>query len=277
MTPLDTGDLILSQPRGGLVVLLFADRDGDGRSDGRKTLFANLDRPNGVDLHDGWLYVAEATRVSRVRFDAAARAVRGELQPLVTGLTADGAHWRKTARIGPDGLLYLGQGSTCNVCIEADPRRATVMRFAATGGAGEIIATGTRNPYGFDWAPWDGALYATENSRDLLGDDTPPDELNRIVRGGFYGWPYVHGRDVVDPEYGVGNAAVIARATRRSASVSCAMHRGPPVSSARRWWRCMVPGTAARPMATRWSRCTSAQTGASRSGRSSMAFAVPTD
>lgn len=212
MTPVDNGDLILSQPRGGLVVLLLADGDGDGRSDGRKTLFANLDRPNGVDLHDGWLYVAEATRVSRVRFDAAARAVRGELQPLVTGLTADGAHWRKTARIGPDGMLYVGQGSTCNVCVEADPRRATMMRFAATGGAGEIIATGTRNPYGFDWAPWDGTLYATENSRDLLGDDLPPDELNRIVPGGFYGWPYVHGRDVIDPEYGADNAETIARA-----------------------------------------------------------------
>lgn len=204
MAPTDNGDLVLSQPRGGLVVLLHADRDGDGRSDGRQILFSGLDRPNGVDLHDGWLYVAEATQISRVRFDADARAVSGPLQALVTGLTADGAHWRKTARVGPDGMLYLGQGSTCNVCIEKDSRRATVMRFALDGSNGEIIATGTRNPYGFDWAPWDNALYATENSRDLLGDDIPPDELNRIEPGGFYGWPYVHGRDVIDPEFGPG-------------------------------------------------------------------------
>lgn len=212
MVPTAEGDLILSQPRGGLVVLLEADRNGDGWSDGRRTLFAGLDRPNGVDLHDGWLYIAEATRVSRVRFDATSRAVEGELQPLVTDLTADGGHWRKTARIGPDGKLYLGQGSTCNVCLEKDPRRATVMRFELDGSNGKVIATGTRNPYGFDWAPWDGALYATENSRDLLGDDLPPDELNRIVEGGFYGWPYVHGADVIDPEFGPGNAAIIDQA-----------------------------------------------------------------
>ena len=212
MAPTVNGDLILSQPRGGLVVLLYGDRDGDGRSDGRQTLFAGLDRPNGVDLHEGWLYVAEATRVSRVPFDAAARQVTGSLQPLVTGLTADGAHWRKTAKVGPDGLLYLGQGSTCNVCIEKDSRRATVMRFALDGSGGEIIATGTRNPYGFDWAPWDGALYATENSRDLLGDDIPADELNRIEPGGFYGWPYVHARPVVDPEFGRGRESLIATA-----------------------------------------------------------------
>jgi len=212
MVPTANGDLILSQPRGGLVVLLHGDRDGDGRSDGRQTLFSGLDRPNGVDLHDGWLYIAEATRVSRVPFDAAARQVRGSLQPLVTGLTADGAHWRKTARVGPDGFLYLGQGSTCNVCIEKDPRRATVMRFALDGSGSEIIATGTRNPYGFDWAPWDGALYATENSRDLLGDDIPADELNRIEPGGFYGWPYVHGQKVIDPEFGRGNPPLIATA-----------------------------------------------------------------
>lgn len=212
MAPTATGDLVLSQPRGGLVVLLEADRDGDGLSDGRRTLFANLDRPNGVDLHDGWLYVAEATRVSRVRFDAATGRVAGALEPLVTGLTADGGHWRKTAKVGPDGKLYLAQGSTCNVCLEKDPRRATVMRFERDGSNGEIIATGTRNPYGFDWAPWDDGLYATENSRDLLGDDVPPDELNRITPGGFYGWPYIHGADVIDPEYGPGNEAMIRQA-----------------------------------------------------------------
>lgn len=212
MVPTPTGDLILSQPRGGFVVLLLADRDGDGRSDGRRILFEGLDRPNGVDLHDGWLYIAEGTAVSRVRFDAEKGSTQGALEPLISGLTADGNHWRKTARVGPDGKLYLGQGSTCNVCLEKDSRRATLMRFDLDGTNGKIIATGVRNPYGFDWAPWDSSLYATENSRDLLGDDLPADELNRIVDGGFYGWPFVHGRQVVDPQYGEGNAARIAEA-----------------------------------------------------------------
>lgn len=212
MAPTTAGDVILSQPRGGLVVLLLADRDGDGQSDGRRNLFEGLDRPNGVDLHDGWLYISEATSVSRVRFDEQRGTLSGKLEPLITGLTGDGNHWRKTARVGPDGKLYLGQGSTCNVCIEKDSRRATMMRFDLDGSKGAIIATGLRNPYGFDWAPWDAALYATENSRDLLGDDIPSDELNRLVDNGFYGWPFVHARNVIDPEFAKGNEARIAEA-----------------------------------------------------------------
>jgi len=208
-----SGDVLLTQPRGGRLLLLRADRNGDGRSDGRVVLLEGLDRPNGIDLHEGWLYLAEASRVVRVRFDATAGTLEGALQPIVTGLTADGNHWRKSLRVGSDGKLYLGQGSTCNVCLEPDPRRATVMRFELGGRDGEIIATGTRNPYGLDWAPWDGAMYATENGRDLIGDDIPPDELNRIEPGRFYGWPYVHGRNIVDPEYGPGNATRIATAT----------------------------------------------------------------
>jgi glucose/arabinose dehydrogenase len=75
---------------------------------------------------------------------------------------------------------------------------------------GREYATGLRNPTGFDWAPWDDGLHATENGRDLMGDDIPPDELNRIELGGFYGWPFVHGMGIVDPEFGAGQSARIA-------------------------------------------------------------------
>lgn len=214
MTATAAGDVIVAQPRGGLVTLLARDTDGDGRSDGRTVLFRDLDRPNGVDLHDGWLYVAEATRISRVRFDAATRRVLGSLNPVVSGLGGDGNHWRKTARIGPDGRLYVGSGSTCNVCLEADRQRATLWVYAADGSGGREFASGLRNPTGFDWAPWDDSLHATDNGRDLMGDDIPPDELNRIEEGAFYGWPFVHGDDIVDPEYGPGQAARIAGSRR---------------------------------------------------------------
>ena len=79
------------------------------------------------------------------------------------------------------------------------------MRFNSDGSDGRIYATGLRNSVGFDWAPWDGALYATDNGRDLLGDDFPPDELNRIEEHGFYGWPFVNGFGEPDPEWGPGN------------------------------------------------------------------------
>jgi glucose/arabinose dehydrogenase len=196
------GDLIVSRTRGNLVSLLERDADGDGRADGHRVLFDDLDGPHGLALHGGWLYVAERTAVGRAKFDAVAGRVTGSYERILTGLTTDGFHQTKTIGFGPDGWLYLAQGSSCNVCIEKDPRRATMMRLRPDGSDAEVIATGLRNSVGFDWAPWDGGLYATDNGRDLLGDDLPPDELNRIEAGRFYGWPYVHGYGLPDPEFG---------------------------------------------------------------------------
>jgi glucose/arabinose dehydrogenase len=210
LTP--SGDLLVARSRAGAVTLLTRDADGDGRPDAQRTLLEGLDRPHGLELHEGWLYVAETTAIGRVRFDAASGRTAGSYAQVLTGLTGDGFHLTRTLRRGPDGLLYLAQGSSCNSCVEKDPRRATLMRLAPDGSGATIHASGLRNSVDFDWAPWDGALYATENSRDLLGDDTPPDELNRIVADGFYGWPYLHGRDIADPELGNASPELVARA-----------------------------------------------------------------
>jgi glucose/arabinose dehydrogenase len=196
------GDLIVSLPRTGEIVWLERDNNNDGKNDSRHVLIDKLNRPHGLDIHDGWLYVGENDAIGRVRLDATFSKLEGGYERIVIGLTGNGNHWSKTVRIGPDGYLYLSQGSTCNVCIEVDPRRASIMRFKPDGTDGQIIANGLRNSVGLDWSPWDNALYATENSRDLLGDEVPNDELNRIEPGGFYGWPYVHGFGVVDVEFG---------------------------------------------------------------------------
>jgi glucose/arabinose dehydrogenase len=198
------GDLLVSRSRAGEIELLERDRNGDGRSDGRRVLLTGLNRPHGIDLHAGWLYVAENDAVGRVQFDEASGKLQGTYERIITGLTGDGNHWTKTVRVGPDGYLYLAQGSTCNVCEEKDKRRATIMRFKLDGSEGEIFASGLRNSVGMDWAPWDNSLYATDNGRDLLGDDFPPCELNRIQAGGFYGWPYINGNGVLDPDFGKG-------------------------------------------------------------------------
>ena len=205
------GDLLASQSREGKVLLVRADANGDGRSDGVTTLMDGLDRPHGLDLHDGFLYVAESSGVSRVRFDPAARAMSGDKEPVVTGLPAGGNHWSRTLRFGPDGGLYVSIGSSCNVCIEEDRRRAAIVRYAADGTGEELYGTGLRNAVGFDWHPETGELYATDNGRDLLGDDFPPCELNRVVRGGFYGWPFASGDRVPDPDLGKGHEADVAR------------------------------------------------------------------
>ncbi len=200
MLATDDGDLLVSRPHAGDILVLQRDADGDGHPDGQHTLLEGLNRPLGLDLADGWLYIAESNRVSRVRY--ADGRTEGEMQAVVVDLTDEGNHWSKTVKIGPDGLLYLSQGSTCNVCEETDPRRATMMRFQRDGSNPEVFATGLRNSAGFDWAPWNGELYATDNGRDMLGDDFPPCELNRLTQGGFYGWPYFNGANVPDPDMG---------------------------------------------------------------------------
>jgi cytochrome c553 len=106
--------------------------------------------------------------------------------------------------------MYVSVGSSCNVCVETDRRRATLMRFRPDGSGEEVFATGLRNAVGFDWRPEDGQIYATDNGRDLLGDDFPPCELNRVVQGGFYGWPFANGNRVSDPDLGRGQEARIA-------------------------------------------------------------------
>ena len=182
----DKGDLLVSQPRQGQILLI---EKGDGVAGAQSVLLDNLDRPHGLDIHQGWLYIAESTAVGRVRFDSQTGSLSGDYQHIITGLTSDGNHWSKTIRFGPDGKLYLSGGSTCNVCIEKDIRRATMMRSNADGSDLEIYATGLRNSVGFDWSHLSGELFATDNGRDLLGDDFPPCELNKIVQDGFMAGP----------------------------------------------------------------------------------------
>ncbi|MCZ6785198.1 MAG: PQQ-dependent sugar dehydrogenase [Proteobacteria bacterium] len=199
------GDLLVTTTRSGRVVLLFRDADGDGRSDGRRTLLEGLDRPQGMDFLDGFLYVAESGAVGRVRFDPVARTTLGDYERIVEDIPAGGNHYTRTLRFGPDGWMYVSIGSSCNVCEQDDPRRAAIVRYRPDGSGEEIFATGLRNSVGFDWRPGTGELYATDNGRDLLGNDFPPCELNLVVQGGFYGWPYANGDRELDPDLGAGH------------------------------------------------------------------------
>jgi glucose/arabinose dehydrogenase len=207
LRPTPAGDLLVTVPREGRVVRLARDGDGDGRPDAQETLLEGLDKPHGIDLHDGWLYLGEGSAVARVRFDVAAGRTVGLPERIVTGLPEGGNHWTRTVRVGPDGFLYVTVGSSCNVCREEDERRAAMLRFRLDGSDGEIYARGLRNAVGFDWRPGTGELFATDNGRDLLGDDFPPCELDRVERGGDYGWPVANGNRRLDPDQGAGHEA----------------------------------------------------------------------
>lgn len=200
------GDLLVATPNRNQIIFLARDQDGDGRHD-KKIILDKLNGPNGIDFYtdekqQDWLYVAEEDAIGRILFSHDQGEVQGEYQKIVIGLPSGGNHWKKSLRFGPDDMMYVSIGSSCNVCIEKDERRAAILRYRPDGSSEEIFASGLRNSEGFDWSPEDGALYATDNGRDLLGDDFPPCELNKIEQGLFYGWPFENGDGVPDPDYG---------------------------------------------------------------------------
>jgi glucose/arabinose dehydrogenase len=217
LRPLPGGALLATTPREGKVWLLAPDRDGDRRSDSSRALLEGLERPHGLDLYDGWLYVAEGSGVGRVRIDSQTGELARGYERVVNDLPQGGNHWSRTVRFGPDGWMYVSVGSSCNACIETDERRAAMLRFRPDGSDAQIFATGLRNSAGFDWQPGTGALYATDNGRDLLGDDFPPCELNLVRRDGFYGWPFANGDRVPDPDLGEKRPERVRRVARRGA------------------------------------------------------------
>jgi len=206
------GDILVSSYRSGDVILLYRDANADGRSDGRKVLLSGLNVPHGLALYDGWLYVAETDKIIRARFDAITRTI-GKTEQVFGGLPAMGNHRTRTIAFGPDGLLYVSIGSSCNVCAEEHPYRAAMIRMSPTGGDVDLLATGLRNTVGFDWQPGTNRLYGTDNARDLLGDDIPQDELNLIVAGADYGWPHAFDQRVPDPDFGPDHMDKVAAST----------------------------------------------------------------
>ncbi|MDG1813967.1 MAG: PQQ-dependent sugar dehydrogenase [Porticoccaceae bacterium] len=183
-------------------VLLLQDRDQNGTAEIQTVLIDGLNEPQGIVFDGDWLYFSESGTVSRVLFDHSTGSLAGKIETVLQDLPYDLIHKAKAIGISPDRKLHIAIGSPCNVCEPEDPRYAAMLRSELDGSNPQIYARGLRNSVGFDWAPWSGDLYATGNARDLLGDNFPPDELNLVVEDGFYGWPYVNGDNVPDPDFG---------------------------------------------------------------------------
>jgi len=197
-----TGDLIVSQPNEGNITLVFKDADNDGQSDGELLLAEGLNRPHGLAIHDGWLYIAETDAIVRVQYDAEKRKFLGTPHIIIKdSFPGGGNHWSRTVKVSPDNKLFVSVGSSCNACIESSAKRASILRYDLNGKNEVIYAAGLRNTVGFDWQPGTDLLFSVDNGRDLLGDDIPPEELNQINQGAHYGWPYSYGENVEDSDY----------------------------------------------------------------------------
>ncbi len=165
------------------------------------TLAEKLKMPNGIAFHEGDLYVAETTRI--LRFPGIEDRLDNvpDYEVIDVTLPSESYHgWRYIA-FGPDGKLYVTIGAPCNVCEREG--FAEIVRMNADGTEKETVAFGVRNSVGLAWNTRSGDLWFTDNGRDMMGDDVPPDELNRLrVDGTHFGFPYCHAGDIEDPEFG---------------------------------------------------------------------------
>ena len=195
------GTLFVGSMRAGKVhaVRFGADYEAQEPS----TVASGLQLPVGVAYKDGSLYVSAVSRILRFD-DIEKRLGNPPAAVLVTDkLPSDTAHGWKFIAFGPDGKLYVPVGAPCNICEPDAQRYANILRMNADGSGMETFARGVRNTVGFDWQPQTRELWFTDNGRDMLGDDVPPDELNHAPRAGMhFGYPYCHGGKYADPEFG---------------------------------------------------------------------------
>lgn len=189
--------------RGAGKVHAVQDLDGDGRAETVRTIATGLDMPVGVAWHKGDLYVSSVSRI--LKLPGIDGHTDSPPQPVTVfdGFPTETHHGWKYIAFGPDGKLYVPVGAPCNICLSKDSIFATITRMNPDGTGLEIVAHGVRNSVGFDWDPRDGTLWFTDNGRDMMGDDRPDDELNRLTRTGeHFGYPFCHQGDIPDPEFG---------------------------------------------------------------------------
>ncbi len=216
----DDGVVYVSTRQQGRVYAVI-DQDGDHKVDRVEVVVDGLNTPNGIAYRDGTLYVAETSRILRYRNLAGHLQASPKAEVITNDLPAEHHHGWRYLRMGPDGMLYVGVGAPCNICDEQG--YAQIRRLKPDGSDMQVFAKGVRNTVGFDWNPDNGVLWFTDNGRDWLGDDAPPDELDRAPESGLhFGYPYCHGSDILDPEFGSGKSCAdyVAPAQKLGAHVA---------------------------------------------------------
>ena len=183
-------------------VYAVKDTDGDWIGDEKYVLAEGLEMPNGVAWYEGDLYVAEVSKIHRFP-NIEDNLENPQSEVIYDEYPTDDSHGWKYIAFGPDNKLYVPVGAPCNICNPEDDIYATITRMDPNGSNMEIYVEGVRNSVGFDWNPETGNMWFTDNGRDMMGDNLPPDELNKVTeKGQHFGYPFCHGKDISDPEFG---------------------------------------------------------------------------
>jgi glucose/arabinose dehydrogenase len=199
MLTLSPGGVLLVSESGEGKVVALPDPKRSGKAARVVNVLSGLNEPHGIAFYEGKLYVAENDRVRRYDWDEA--TLRATNPTKLADLPGRGGHSTRSI-VFNGGKMYISAGSSCNVCVEKDPRRAAVMEFNPDGSGLKIFAKGLRNAVGIAVNPKTDTVWATVNGRDWLGDNLPPETIYDLGKnGGDGGWPYCYGDRVPDPNF----------------------------------------------------------------------------
>jgi glucose/arabinose dehydrogenase len=225
-------------------VMAYRDVDGDGRAEYVKRVVSNMPHVHGIALHGGRMYLVTIHEVYAL--DMRGDGTVGEPRLLIKDLPDAGQHANRTIAFGPDGMMYLTVGSTCNVCVEDNEENATILRAKPDGSDRVVFARGLRNTIGFGWHPTSGDMWGFDHGFDWAGDAIPPEELNKLQSGGEYGWPYCWGAqqgnqfhpaqppNATKAEYCKRTAAPVLTLPAHSAPIQAAFYTGTQFPAAYR-------------------------------------------
>jgi glucose/arabinose dehydrogenase len=189
------GHVYVSDREAG-IVMLVKDGNGDGVAEGHQTV-ANIEQAHGLAVHNGKLYIAAVREVYTATINN--DGTLGQPSKIISGLPDGGQHPNRTLAVGPDGLLYITVGSTCNSCNEPNKMNATIVRANTDGSNLRVYAKGLRNTIGFGWHPQTSELWGMDHGIDWLGDNDQKEEVNQIKEQANYGWPYIYGEGKYNP------------------------------------------------------------------------------
>ena len=181
-------------------IVALLDSNHTGVATRSVVIASGLNDPTSLAFRGSDLYIGEQTRVARLTLASDLSVLKRQV--VIPDLPGSGNHLTRTILLGPDGSLYVSIGSTCNNCVESDPHRAAVWIYHLDGSGGRLYAHGLRNAVGMATNPWNQQIWVTNNGRDLLGDNTPPETVYALQDGGNYGWPRCQAGDIIDPDLG---------------------------------------------------------------------------
>ncbi|HXP17254.1 MAG TPA: PQQ-dependent sugar dehydrogenase [Terriglobales bacterium] len=191
------GGVLLVTDMSDGTVLAFPDSRHTGHAERTVTVLSDLNAPHGIAFHNGKLYVAEINAIRRYDWDEP-QLRAGNGQKIVDLPGSGGGHSTRTI-VFANGKMYVSVGSSCNVCVEDEKRRAAVIEYNEDGSGQRIFASGLRNSVGLTFNARTHTLWGADNGRDWLGDDLPPEEINDLgPNGGNFGWPYCYGNRIPD-------------------------------------------------------------------------------